>query len=91
MNVFTEHGVAMLASVLKSKEAARISIYIIKAFIRLRRFMLSHKELSHKLTELEKRIDKRDGEIYAIFEAIRQLMAPPEKPKGQIGFRNYNP
>jgi phage regulator Rha-like protein len=85
---FTEHGVSMLASVLNSKTAVKISITIIKAFVRLREILSSHKELAYKLKELEHKIEKHDEDIQAIFEAIRKLMAPPAvKPKPQIGFR----
>ena len=84
---FTEHGVAMLATLLKSEQAVRMSILIIKAFVRLREILTSHKEVSEKLHMLETRIDKHDEEIQAIIEAIRQMLAPPEKPKRRIGFR----
>ena len=83
---FTEHGVAMLASVLNSKQAIRLSIFIIETFIKLRNLIKNHKELTFKLAQLEQRIEKHDTEIHAIFDAIRQLMAPPEKPKRRIGF-----
>ncbi|MCK4250406.1 ORF6N domain-containing protein [candidate division WOR-3 bacterium] len=83
---FTEHGVAMLASVLKSEKAVKISIVINKAFVRLRRFIATHKELAHKLSELERKIAKHDEDIQAIFYAIKQLMTPSEKPKRKIGF-----
>jgi phage regulator Rha-like protein len=86
--VFTEHGVAMLASVLDSERAVKISIIIIKAFVKLREILSTHKELAYKLGELERKIEKHDVEIHAIFEAIRKLMAtPPIKPKPQIGFK----
>ncbi len=84
---FTEHGVAMLASVLKSDTAVKISIYIIKTFIKLREVLTAHKELAYKLNELERKVEKHDGDIKAIFDAIRQLMAVEEKPKRRIGFR----
>ena len=84
---FTEHGVAMLASVLKSNTAVKISILIVKAFIKLREVISTHKELIHKLQDLERKVSRHDEEIKLIFEAIRQLMAPPlEKPKGKIRF-----
>ena len=84
---FTEHGVAMLSSVLHGKRAIHINILIIKAFVKLREILTNHKELSLRLKELEMRIEKHDDAIGAIFEAIRQLMAPPlEKPKRPIGF-----
>lgn len=84
---FTEHGVAMLASVLKSERAIKISIGIIKTFVKLREIVSSHKELLYKLSKLERKAEKHDTEIYAIFEAIRQLMTAPEKSKQKIGFR----
>ena len=84
---FTEHGVAMLASVLRSERAVKISIIIIKTFVRLRRIIVTHKELGLKLSQLEGKIEKHDTEIKTIFEAIRQLMTPPEKTKRRIGFK----
>ena len=84
--VFTEHGVAMLASVLKSDRAVKISINIIKAFVKLREMLSTHKELAHKLAQLERKIEKHDDEIKLIFDAIRQLMAPPEPKSKRIGF-----
>lgn len=84
---FTEQGVAMLSSVLKSKRAIHVNIAIMRAFVRLRQILSTHKELAHKLTELERKIEKHDEEIHTIFEAIRQLMTPPDKPKRRIGFR----
>ncbi len=83
---FTEHGVAMLSSVLRGERAIHINILIIKVFVKLREILTNHKELALRLKELEMRIDKHDDAISAIFEAIRQLMAPPEKPKRPIGF-----
>ncbi|MGB2630963.1 MAG: ORF6N domain-containing protein [Candidatus Omnitrophota bacterium] len=85
---FTEQGVAMLSSVLHSKCAIHVNIAIMRAFVRLRSFLSTHKELAHKLGELERKIEKHDEEIQAIFEAIQQLIEPPveEKPKRRIGF-----
>lgn len=84
---FTEQGVAMLSSVLNSKRAIQVNIAIMRAFVKLRQIISTHKELAHKLTELERKIEKHDTEIQSIFEAIRQLMAPPpEPPKRRIGF-----
>lgn len=74
--VFTEQGTAMLSSVLKSKRAILTNVAIMRAFVRLRQVIFSNKELAHKLAELERRIEKHDVEIKAIFEAIRQLMEP---------------
>jgi len=83
---FTEHGVAMLASVLKSERAVKISINIIKAFVKLREILSTHKELTAKLNQLERKMEKHDEEIHMIFEAIRQLMEPPQKTRKRIGF-----
>lgn len=84
---FTEHGVAMLASVLRSDRAVAISIYIVKTFIKLREILATHKELTMKMDILEQKLTKHDTDILTIFEAIRQLMAPPpEPPKRRIGF-----
>jgi len=83
---FTEQGVAMLSSVLRSKRAIQVNIAIMRAFVKLRRIISNHKDLVHKLNELERKIEKHDVEIKDIFEAIRQLMLPPEKPKRRIGF-----
>lgn len=85
---FTEQGVAMLSSVLKSKRAVRVNIAIMRAFVKLREILSMHKELAQKLTGLEQKIERHDGEIGAIFQAIRQLMAPkPTMQKRKIGFR----
>lgn len=84
---FTEHGVAMLASVLKSERAVKISINIIKAFVKLREILSTHKELATKLNQLERKIGKHDEDIKVIFEAIHQLMTPPQKSSRKIGFR----
>jgi phage regulator Rha-like protein len=84
--VFTEQGVAMLSSVLRSKRAIQVNIAIMRTFVKLREIFSTHKELVHKLNELERKFEKHDVEIHAIFEAIRQLMALPEKTKKKIGF-----
>ena len=76
---------------LRSKRAVQVNIAIMRAFVKLRNILSTHKELAHKLKELErktgKHLKKHDVEIQAIFEAIRQLMIVEEKPKRQIGFR----
>jgi phage regulator Rha-like protein len=85
--VFTEQGVAMLSSVLNSERAIQVNIAIMRAFVKLRQILSTHKELAHKLDELERKIEKHDVEIRSIFEAIRQLMAPPvTKPRVITGF-----
>lgn len=88
---FTEHGVAMLSAVLGSERAVKMSVVIIKVFVRLRGILSTHKELAQKLKELEQHIEKHDTQIQAIFEAIRQLMQPSGKPKRQIGFKVSEP
>ena len=85
-HAFTEQGVAMLSSVWKSDRAIQVNILIMRVFSRLRQMLAAHKELAHKLNELERKITQHDGEIATIFEAIRQLMAPPERPRKKIGF-----
>jgi phage regulator Rha-like protein len=85
---FTEQGVAMLSSVLNSERAIQVNIAIMRAFVKLRQILITHKELAHKLEQLERKIEKHDADIQTIFEAIRQLMAPPEKPKRRIGFHS---
>ncbi|MEW6040131.1 MAG: ORF6N domain-containing protein [Elusimicrobiota bacterium] len=83
---FTEQGVAMLSSVLRSKRAIQVNIAVMRAFVKLREILSTHKELAHRLDQLERKIEKHDTEIKTIFEAIRQLMSPPTKPKRPIGF-----
>ena len=83
---FTEEGVAMLSSVLNSERAVKVNIAIMRAFVRLRQALDTNRELAKKFSELERRVGKHDEEIAAILEAIRQLMAPPEKPRREIGF-----
>jgi len=83
---FTEQGVAMLASVLHSKKAILVNIEIVRAFVRLRQVLATHKDLARKLEALEKRVGVQDTKIQAVFEAIRELMKTPEKPKRKIGF-----
>lgn len=82
--VFTEQGVAMLSSVLRSSRAMQVNIEIMRAFIRLRQMLASHAELARKFEALEK---KYDAQFKEVFEAIRQLMAPPEPKQRAIGFR----
>ncbi len=83
---FTEQGVAMLSSVLRSERAVQVNIQIMRVFVKLREIISTHKELAQKLKELELKIESHDENITAIFEAINQLLAPEEKPKRKIGF-----
>jgi hypothetical protein len=86
VRAFTEEGVAMLSSVLKSERAVQVNIAIMRAFVRLRETLETNRELGRKFAELEARVGKHDETIDAIIEAIRQLMAPPKKPRREIGF-----
>lgn len=85
--VFTEQGVAMLSSVLNSERAIRVNIEIMRAFVRLRQLLTTHKELARKLEELERKYDKQ---FQIVFEALRQLMRPPEPKRPPVGFRLKN-
>jgi hypothetical protein len=84
--VFTEHGAIMLASVLNSPVAVEASVRVVRAFVRLREILASNRELAQRLDELERKFEGHDAAIRNLFEAIRQLLIPPE-PKGRkIGF-----
>lgn len=81
---FTEHGILMLSSVLKSERAVRVNIQIMRTFVRLRQMLASNVELARKLSDLE---HKYDNQFKMVFDAIRQLMTPPTSKPKQIGFR----
>jgi phage regulator Rha-like protein len=81
---FTEQGVAMLSSVLNSKRAIQVNIQIMRTFIKLREMLLTHKELKQKIEAMER---EYDYQFKIVFDAIKKLLEPPEKPKGKIGFR----
>lgn len=85
--VFTEQGVAMLSSVLKSEKASLVNIEIMRTFVKIRAILLSNQGLAHKLAELEK---KYDSQFKAVFDAIKQLMTFPEKPKKEMGIHSKN-
>jgi hypothetical protein len=80
---FTEHGVAMLSSVLRSKRAVAVNVEIMRAFVYLRRVVTEHVELAQRIDELEERYD---GKFQVVFDAIRSLIAPPEQPRKRIGY-----
>jgi phage regulator Rha-like protein len=80
---FTENGVAMLSSVLNSERAVDVNIQIMRTFTRLREMLLTHKDLQRKIEAMEK---KYDYQFKVVFDAIKQLLEPPEKPKKRIGF-----
>ena len=84
---FTEQGIAMLSSVLRSRQAIRANIAIMRAFVRLRQILYLNQELAAKLDELEQKLGRHDEDIRLIFKVIKQLMNPPqEKPRQRIGF-----
>ncbi|HUW19515.1 MAG TPA: ORF6N domain-containing protein [Sedimentisphaerales bacterium] len=84
---FTEHGAIMAASVLNSERAIQASIYVVRAFVKLRQMLATHKELAKKLTELERKLQTHDEQIKTLFDAIRELMLPPQtEPKKQVGY-----
>lgn len=83
---FTEHGAIMAANVLNSPHAVHMSVFVIRAFVRLRHLVTTHKELSTKLFELERAVASHDRQIKTLFEAIRQLMQPPTSKSRRIGF-----
>jgi hypothetical protein len=87
-NAFTEHGAIMVASVLNTKRAIQVSVFVVRAFVKLREMLSTHKELAHKLAMLERKLQNHDESIRSLVVAIRQLMAPPEPepPKKRIGF-----
>ena len=83
---FTEHGAIMAANVLNSPQAVRMSVFVVRAFVKLREMLSTHKELGHKLAELERKLQNHDESIRCLVVAIRQLMKPPETKKRPIGF-----
>jgi len=80
---FTQEGVAMLSSVLRSRRAVQVNIAIMRAFVKLREMLASNRDLARRLDEMEK---KYDTQFKVVFDAIRELMKPPEKPRRRIGF-----
>ncbi len=86
---FTEHGAVMAASVLNSERAVAVSIYVVRAFMKLRQMLTPYKELTKKLEQLEKKLQTHDKQIVTLVQAIRLLMPPPDaKPKKQFGFHS---
>jgi hypothetical protein len=89
--VFTEHGVAMLSSVLRSPTEVQVSIEIMRAFVRLRRLLVTLSELVSQLIKLAERVPLHDALIKVVTDVLRKMMEPPpEKPKGRIGFQALN-
>jgi ORF6N domain len=83
---FTEQGVAMLSSVLRSEWAVRVNVAIMRAFVSLRRMVATNHTLARKLAELERRLEGHDQSIRSLFDTIRELMTPPARPRREIGF-----
>jgi phage regulator Rha-like protein len=84
---FTEHGVLMLANVLKSEQAITMSIRIIEIFVKLREVLLTHKDILLKIEQLERKTVQYDGDIKLIFKYLRELLNPPSEPMRKIGFK----
>ena len=88
---FTEHGALMAATVLDSPRAVQASLYVVRAFVQLRQFLASHKDLARRLEEHEKKLITHDQAIAGLFQTIRKLMAPPAQPRRRpIGFVTDN-
>jgi len=83
---FTEHGVAMLSSVLNTERAIEMNILIIRAFIRLREMLASHKELAQKVVDLERTQQEHGIKIGSVYNMVKRLIETPTKPKRRIGF-----
>ena len=84
---FTEHGVLMLANVLKSDRAIQMSVRIIEIFVKLREILLTHKDILLKFEQMEKKVIQNSEEIQLIFSALKQLLNPPPEPRKQIGYK----
>jgi hypothetical protein len=85
--VFTEQGVAMLSSVLKSETAIRVNIQIIRVFTRMRAMLLTHKDILLQLEKIEKKLTGHDEDIALVFEYLKKLLNPPQPPRRKIGFK----
>jgi phage regulator Rha-like protein len=84
---FTEHGAIMAATVLNSERAVQMSVFVVRAFVRLREMLATNRSLAAKLDELENRLDSHDSSIQELIEAIRELMIPEDLPRSRIGFQ----
>ncbi len=84
--VFTEHGVAMLSAVLKSQRAVQMSIFIVRAFIKMREMLATHAELALKIDEIERKQKEQGDQLSSVYSVVKQLIDPPERPKKKIGF-----
>jgi hypothetical protein len=84
---FTEHGAIMAATVLNSERAVQMSVFVVRAFVRLREMLATNQRLAGKINELEHRLDNHDSTITELIEAIKELMMPAEPTRGRIGFQ----
>ncbi len=84
---FTEHGAIMAATVLNSERAVEMSVFVVRAFVRLREMLATNRKLAGKIYELENRLDTHDSTIQDLIEAIKELMTPPDPPRKRIGFQ----
>lgn len=84
---FTEHGAVMAATILNSPRAVQMSVFVVRAFLRLREWVVGHAELATRLVELERRVGAHDHKLKAIIQTIRSMIEPPAPPRKQIGFR----
>ena len=83
---FTEHGVVMLSSVLNSERAVQMKILIVRAFVKLREMLATHKDLARKIEDLDRKQKEHGEQLGAVYSIVKQLINPPEKPKRRIGF-----
>jgi len=84
---FTEHGVLMLANVLRSNRAIEVSLRIIEIFVKMREMLSTHKDILLKLEQLEKKVTGHDADVQVIFKCLKQLLDPPREPRPRVGFR----
>jgi len=89
--VFTEHGAFMAASILNSPRAVEMSVYVVRAFVRLRDFARTHAELAKQLEVLERRVAGHDGDLKTVLAGLRELLKQPVKPQRRIGFDSKGP
>ncbi|MEJ0102551.1 MAG: ORF6N domain-containing protein [Bacteroidota bacterium] len=87
---FTEHGVLMLASILKSEKAMQVSIRVIEIFVKMREMLLTHKDILMQIQKMETKITGHDEDIQKIFQCLKQLLSPPQEPRPRIGFKRSN-
>ncbi|MGA7139455.1 MAG: hypothetical protein WBZ14_17395, partial [Terriglobales bacterium] len=84
---FTEHGAIMVATILNSERAVRMSVFVVRAFVRLRQVLEANREFAERIKELEKNVETHDGALQKIIDAIGQLMNPPSSRRTKIGFK----